>query len=188
MQFSPENLHRQLLLHPASAYRVAYSGGLDSHVLLHALLRLRDRLAVEIGAVHVNHSLHADADRWEDHCRLVCAALGVGYESLRVDAAAAPGDSPEAAARDARYAALAGWLPADVCLLSAQHRDDQAETLLLQLLRGSGVNGLAAMPRLCELGRGHLLRPLLAFTRRQLHVYAEANGLRWIEDPSNRDP
>ncbi|MGB5443818.1 MAG: tRNA lysidine(34) synthetase TilS, partial [Gammaproteobacteria bacterium] len=66
--------------------------------------------------------------------------------------------------------------------------DDQAETLLLQLLRGSGVNGLAAMPRLCELGRGHLLRPLLAFTRRQLHVYAEANGLRWIEDPSNRDP
>ena len=188
MQFSPDSLYRQLLPHPASAYRVAYSGGLDSHVLLHALVRLRERLVVDIGALHVNHALQTNADRWEEHCRLVCEALGVGYESLRVDAAASPGESPEAAARDARYAAMTGWLPAGACLLSAQHRDDQAETLLLQLLRGSGVNGLAAMPRVSEFGRGQLLRPLLAFTRRQLQVYAEANGLHWIEDPSNRDP
>ncbi len=187
MNFSPDSLYRQLLLHPASAYRVAYSGGLDSHVLLHALVRLRDRLDADIGAVHVNHALQADADLWEEHCRLVCEDLCVDYVSLRVDAGGAPGDSPEAAARDARYAALAGWLPAGACLLSAQHQDDQAETLLLQLLRGSGVNGLAAMPQLSELGRGQLLRPLLGHTRRQLRAYAEANGLRWIEDPSNRD-
>ena len=187
MQFSPDILYRQLLLHPASAYRVAYSGGLDSHVLLHALVRVRDRLDVDIGAVHVNHALQADADSWEEHCSNVCRDLGVSYVSLRVDATAATGDSPEAAARDARYAALAEWLPAGECLLTAQHQDDQAETLLLQLLRGSGVNGLAAMPVLGELGRGQLLRPLLSLGRRQLLAYAEANGLCWTEDPSNRD-
>ena len=188
MQFSPDILYRQLLLHPAPAYRVAYSGGLDSHVLLHALVLVRDRLGAAIGAVHVNHALQADADKWEDQCRTVCRDLGVEYVSLRVDARAAMGESPEAAARDARYAALAEWLPAGECLLTAQHQDDQAETLLLQLLRGSGVTGLAAMPVLGELGRGQLLRPLLSLARRQLLAYAEVNELRWIEDPSNRDP
>ena len=187
MVFSPHSLYPQLQQHPATAYRVAYSGGLDSHVLLHALVSLRDRLAVDIGAVHVNHALQADAGDWEEHCRLVCRDLGVEYVSLQVDAAAAPGDSPEAAAREARYAALAAWLPAGACLLSAQHQDDQAETLMLQLLRGSGVNGLAAMPHLGELGGGQLLRPLLGHTRQQLLAYAEANGLRWVEDSSNRD-
>jgi tRNA(Ile)-lysidine synthase len=187
MKFSPDILYQQLLLHPAPAYRVAYSGGLDSHVLLHALVHLRDRLDVDIGAVHVNHALQADADSWEEHCRNVCAGLEVNYESLRVDARAATGESQEAAARDARYAALAAWLPAGEYLLTAQHQDDQAETLLLQLLRGSGVNGLAAMPVRGELGHGQLLRPLLGVTRRQLQAYAEENGLSWLEDPSNRD-
>ena len=187
MQFSPDTLYQQLLLHPAPAYRVAYSGGLDSHVLLHALVCLRERLDADIGAVHVNHALQADADRWEEHCRKVCIDLGVSYASLRVDARAATGESPEAAAREARYAALATWLPAGECLLSAQHQDDQAETLLLQLLRGSGVNGLAAMPVRGELGHGQLVRPLLGVARRQLQAYAEENGLGWLEDPSNRD-
>ena len=187
MKFSPETLYQQLLLHPAPAYRVAYSGGLDSHVLLHALVQLREQLGVDIGAVHVNHALQADADSWEEHCSKVCADLDVSYESLRVDARAARGESQEAAARDARYAALAAWLPAGEYLLTAQHQDDQAETLLLQLLRGSGVTGLAAMPVRGELGHGQLLRPLLGVTRRQLQAYAEANGLSWLEDPSNRD-
>ena len=187
MKFSADTLYQQLRHYPAPAYRVAYSGGLDSHVLLHALVSLRERLDADIGAVHVNHSLQVDADRWEDQCRRVCEDLGVSYVSLRVDASAAKGDSQEAAAREARYTALAAYLPAGECLLSAQHQDDQAETLLLQLLRGSGVNGLAAMPMQSELGRGQLLRPLLDLTRRQLQAYAEANGLRWIEDPSNSD-
>ena len=187
MKFSPDTLYQQLRLHSAPAYRVAYSGGLDSHVLLHALVCLRERLDADIGAVHVNHTLQADADSWEEHCRKVCTDLEVSYESLRVDARAAAGESPEAAARDARYAALAAWLPAGEYLLTAQHQDDQAETLLLQLLRGSGVTGLAAMPVRGELGHGQLLRPLLGVTRRQLQAYAEANGLSWLEDPSNRD-
>jgi tRNA(Ile)-lysidine synthase len=188
MPFSPDSLLQQLRRHAtAPAYWVAYSGGLDSSVLLHALHACASRLQVEIGAVHVNHGLQAHAAEWEAHCRRVCETLGVRYLSIPVDATAAPGESPEAAARSARYAALAHWLPAGHCLLTAQHRDDQAETLLLQLLRGSGVRGLAAMPELNAFGDGLHLRPLLDYPRSELHTWALATGLVWIDDPSNRD-
>lgn len=188
MMFLPESLLQQLRGYPQPpAYWVAYSGGLDSNVLLHALASLRGRLDAGIGAVHVNHGLQADAPYWESHCRQVCEGLGIQYESLPVAAAAAAGESPEAAARAARYAALADWLPARHCLLTAQHQDDQAETLLLQLLRGSGVHGLAAMPAMAVLGAGLHQRPLLAVTRVQLHRYAELHRLEWVDDPSNTD-
>jgi len=188
MKFSPDYLLQQLRRYPnTSCYQVAFSGGLDSHALLHALCKLRAVLDAEIGAVHVNHGLQQDADHWESHCRQVCAGLQVPYVSLTVDGKARRGESPEAAARSARYTALADWLPAQHCLLTAQHQDDQAETLLLQLLRGSGVNGLAAMPAMTMLGAGRHLRPLLAVSRELLHQYAEANRLVWIEDPSNAD-
>jgi tRNA(Ile)-lysidine synthase len=188
MKFSPDYLLQQLRRYPdTSCYQVAFSGGLDSHALLHALCKLRAVLDAEIGAVHVNHGLQQDADHWESQCRQVCAGLQVPYVSLTVDGKARRGESPEAAARSARYTALADWLPAQHCLLTAQHQDDQAETLLLQLLRGSGVNGLAAMPVLTTLGAGRHLRPLLAVSREMLQQYADANGLSWIEDPSNAD-
>jgi len=188
MSFSPESLLQQLQRHPAApGYWVAYSGGLDSSVLLHALRACTGRLHASIGAVHVNHGLQARAGEWEAHCRQVCGSLGVRFVSLPVDASAAPGESPEAAARAARYAALRHWLPAGQCLLTAQHRDDQAETLLLQLLRGSGVHGLAAMPELSAFGNGLHLRPLLDASRSDLHTWALATGVAWIEDPSNRD-
>jgi tRNA(Ile)-lysidine synthase len=188
MTFSPELLLQQLRCYPQPhTYWVAYSGGLDSHVLMHALASLRSQLDAGIGAVHVNHGLQADARHWEEHCRRVCEGLGIRYVSLQVTAAAAAGESPEAAARVARYTALAGWLPARHCLLTAQHQDDQAETLLLQLLRGSGVHGLAAMPVMAVLGAGQHLRPLLAFARAQLHRYAESHRLDWVDDPSNTD-
>jgi tRNA(Ile)-lysidine synthase len=160
---------------------------MDSHVLLHALAALRDALDVSVGAVHVNHGLQAHAADWQQHCAAVCCELDVEYVALRVDARAAPGESPEAEARRARYAALADWLPAQYCLLSAHHQDDQAETLLVQLLRGSGVHGLAAMPAQGVLGQGMHLRPLLDCPRAELQDYAHAQGLDWIEDPSNRD-
>ena len=187
MRFSPDHLLQQLHRHgiPPS-YQVAFSGGLDSLVLLHALCALRGRLAAGVAAVHVHHGLHSDADEWDAHCQQVCDELGVAYTLLRVDGRPATGESPEAAARDARYRALAEWLPAGHCLLTAQHQDDQAETLLLQLLRGSGVSGLAAMPVMTGLGAGHHLRPLLEMTRPALHHYATAHALRWIEDPSNQ--
>jgi len=188
MPFSPDSLLQQLQRHaPASAYWVAYSGGLDSSVLLHALHACRDRLQAGVGAVHVNHGLQPHAPEWEARCRQVCETLGIRYASLSVDAAAAPGESPEAAARAARYAALRRWLPAGDCLLTAQHRDDQAETLLLQLLRGSGVHGLAAMPLVNVFGNGLHLRPLLDYSRADLHAWALASGLEWIDDPSNLD-
>jgi tRNA(Ile)-lysidine synthase len=188
MKFSPDYLLQQLCRYPeTSCYQVAFSGGLDSHALLHALCKLRAVLDAEVGAVHVNHGLQLEADHWESHCRQLCADLQVAYVSLRVDGKARRGESPEAAARRARYTALADWLPAQHCLLTAQHQDDQAETLLLQLLRGSGVSGLAAMPVLTTLGAGRHLRPLLAVTREALYQYAIANKLSWIEDPSNTD-
>jgi tRNA(Ile)-lysidine synthase len=188
MPFSPDSLLQQLQRHaPAPAYWVAYSGGLDSSVLLSALQACVGRLHARIGAVHVNHGLQLHAGEWESHCRRVCETLGVRYVSLRVDATASPGESPEAAARAARYTALGDWLPAGHCLLTAQHRDDQAETLLLQLLRGSGVHGLAAMPARNAFGKGVHLRPLLDHSRNDLYVWALARGLTWIDDPSNRD-
>jgi len=188
MRFSAAGLLQQLRRYPpAPAYWVAFSGGLDSSVLLHALHACAAEAGVAIGAVHVNHGLQADAPAWEAHCRRVCTDLGVPCEVLRVEAVAARGESPEAAARAARYGALERWLPAGHCLLSAQHRDDQAETLLLQLLRGSGVHGLAAMPQRSRFSAGVLLRPLLEYTRAELQAYALAASLHWVEDPSNRD-
>ncbi len=188
MKFTADYLHRQLTALPADACCwVAYSGGVDSHALLHALAALRPGLPWRIAAVHVNHGLQAGAVAWDEHCRAVCAGLDIHYVSLRVDARAAAGESREAAARAARYAVLEGWLPQGHYLLTAQHQDDQAETLLLQLLRGSGVKGLAAMPRLAPFGGGFLLRPLLGSGHGALLDYARVNRLSWVDDPSNQD-
>jgi tRNA(Ile)-lysidine synthase len=188
MVFSADYLYQQLTSLPAGARCwVAYSGGGDSHALLHALAALRPVLSCRVAAVHVNHGLQADAGAWDGHCLAVCGELGVDYVSLQADSHAAPGESREAAARAARYAVLEDWLPPRHYLLIAQHQDDQAETLLLQLLRGSGVKGLAAMPRLAHFGAGYLLRPLLECPRDALLEYAIANHLVWVDDPSNQD-
>jgi tRNA(Ile)-lysidine synthase len=172
---------------PTSAYWVAFSGGLDSTVLLHLMHRIRESLAIELRAVHVHHGLLAEADAWVRHCTSVARSYGVPLEILRVDAVAKPGESPEAAARTARYRALQESLPAGAVLLTAHHQDDQAETLLLQLLRGTGIAGLAAMAEVAPLGKGSLFRPLLCFGRSTLRKYAISECLRWVEDPSNTD-
>ncbi|MGE6529802.1 tRNA lysidine(34) synthetase TilS [Pseudomonas sp. NPDC077382] len=169
----------------ARRWLVGFSGGLDSTVLLHALVQLAQRHAVPpISAIHVHHGLQAAADNWPAHCREVCAANGVPLEVVRVQVE--PGASLERAAREARYASFAERLDTGDLLLTAQHRDDQAETLLFRLLRGAGVRGLAAMPVERPLGQGRLVRPLLDITRAQLQAYADSEGLRWIEDPSNQ--
>ncbi len=169
-------------------YWVAYSGGLDSHVLLHSLATQR-RLpgGAELRAVHVNHGLSGRAADWARHCETQCAALGVPLQSLTVDARAGPGESPEAAARHARYRAIAALMRAEDCLLTAHHQDDQAETLLLQLLRGAGPRGLAAMPVLAPFADGWHARPLLDHRREALLAYAEEQGLQWVDDESNFD-
>jgi tRNA(Ile)-lysidine synthase len=188
MEFSPDALYAVLARVPARRFLLACSGGLDSTVLLHALAALRGRLApAEIIAVHVDHGLHAQSSAWSAHCARACDALGLPCMRLSVAARPARGVSPEDAARRARYAALAAQLVPDDVLLTAHHQDDQAETLLLQLLRGSGPRGLAAMPVRSELGAGVLLRPLLDFERADLQRYARAHKLTWIEDHSNAD-
>ncbi|MHB0764973.1 tRNA lysidine(34) synthetase TilS [Stutzerimonas sp. NM35] len=169
----------------APAWRVAFSGGLDSTVLLHALVRLAERHRLPpISAIHIHHGLQAVADAWPEHCRQFCARLGVPLQVIPVQVRA--GASLERAAREARYAAFASCLQNGELLLTAQHRDDQAETLLFRLLRGAGVRGLAAMPASRALGAGWLLRPLLDVGRAELEVHAQAHRLPWVDDPSNQ--
>lgn len=168
---------------------VAWSGGLDSTVLLHLLTRARRAAPrqLKLRAVHVNHHLQAASSRFAAHCREVARGWRVPLTVLNVQVALPRGASPEEQARNARYAALQGTLRQDECLVAAQHADDQFETLLLALLRGAGPQGLAGMPGILPFGRGHLLRPLLAFDRQQLARYAAQHALRWSEDPTNPD-
>jgi tRNA(Ile)-lysidine synthase len=166
---------------------VAYSGGLDSHVLLHLLAALRAEADFVLRAVHVDHALQPASADWAEHCRRVCAALSVPCQVERLTVVAAPGEGLESAARRARYGALARHLASGEILLTAHHRDDQAETVLLQLLRGAGVHGLRAMPAVSPFGAGWHWRPLLAWRRRALEDYARRHGLEWIEDASNLD-
>ncbi|MBC3484366.1 tRNA lysidine(34) synthetase TilS [Pseudomonas kermanshahensis] len=170
----------------APAWHIAFSGGLDSTVLLHLLADYaRTHPAPPLRAIHIHHGLQPAADAWPAHCELVCANLGVELRVIHVQVA--PGASLEQAARDARYAAFTNVVGPGEVLFTGQHRDDQAETLLFRLLRGAGLRGLTAMPAQRPLGQGSLARPLLAIARQQLHAYAQAQGLTWIEDPTNSD-
>ncbi|MBB3256511.1 tRNA(Ile)-lysidine synthase [Paraburkholderia bannensis] len=174
---------------PAGArIAIAYSGGLDSSVLLDAAVRLAgsDRLH----AFHVHHGLSPNADAWLAHCEATARAYGVSFDARRVDVAPDGAAGVEAAARDARYRALDAMCAAHgvTSLWLAQHADDQAETVLLQLLRGAGLAGLAAMASTREVAGGVTrVRPLLGLLRVQLERYAHAHDLRWIEDESNAD-
>jgi tRNA(Ile)-lysidine synthase len=167
---------------------LAYSGGLDSQVLLHLAHRAREALSTQkFSALHINHGLSLKADAWATHCAQSCQRLAIPLQVIPINAKAAKGMSREAVAREARYAALSRYLTAQDCLLTAHHQDDQAETVLLQLLRGAGVKGLAAIPLQRPLGPGLLVRPLLKFTRAELQAYAKTHDLTWVEDESNRD-
>lgn len=170
----------------APAWRIAFSGGLDSSVLLHLLADwARYEQLPSLSAVHVHHGLQSAADAWPEHCARVCEQLGIALDIVRVQVASDA--SLEQAARRARYVAFSERLKSGEVLISAQHRDDQAETLLFRLLRGAGVRGLAAMPASRALGQGSLVRPLLDCSRGELQAYAQSHGLCWIEDPSNAD-
>jgi tRNA(Ile)-lysidine synthase len=170
----------------ARTWRIAFSGGLDSTVLLHLLAHLAKTQSLPaLSAIHVHHGLQVAADAWPQHCQSVCDALGIALQIVRVKVQA--GASLEQAAREARYAAFGDVTLADDLLLTGQHRDDQAETLLFRLLRGAGVRGLSGMPIQRPMGQGRLVRPLLDVTRAELEAYAKAHQLSWIEDPSNQD-
>lgn len=176
-------LHALVPWRNAPAWHIAFSGGLDSTVLLHLLANSES--IPPLSAVHVHHGLQAAADAWPSHCQSICDHLGVPLLVMRVQVQ--PGASLEGAAREARYQAFTEVMGAGAVMLTAQHREDQAETLLFRLLRGAGVRGLTAMPVHRPLAGGHLVRPLLHVSRGELEAYAMAHQLQWIADPSNTD-
>lgn len=192
--FSPRELQDRVqsrgggraLLPPDAAVCVAFSGGLDSTVLLHSFARLAaEPNSYRVRAVHIDHGLHADSALWRDHCERQAQALQVEFTSIRVAVTGIDEVGLEAAARDARYDAFANELRPGEYLLVGHHADDQLETLLLALMRGAGVLGLGAMQVVEQFARGALLRPLWDFTRADLELWARAEGLHWLSDPSN---
>ncbi len=195
----PGHLARFLHQHvpPGSRVLLGLSGGLDSRVLLHLLLQARGEADFTLSAVHVNHGISPHAASWADFCAELCDQAGIPFQAVEVKVARDSGLGLEAAAREARYRVLLAQ-PCDATVL-AHHQDDQAETLLLQLLRGAGVKGLSAMgmnqPRIVSLPADEeqtipekiLLRPLLDIPRSALETYAREHQLDWIEDESNLD-
>lgn len=169
-------------------YVIAYSGGVDSHVLLHCCKQLK----LPVRAVHVHHGLQDVADDWVQHCQSICKQYAIPLDIFYVDAKPQQGFSPEEVARNLRYEAIYKNLKTGECLVTAQHKNDQAETLLLQLFRTASAAGLAAMPAVRKINYGSLenakhIRPLLTFSREEIINYAENNTLQWIEDPSNQN-
>lgn len=171
---------------PEARLVVGLSGGLDSTVLLHALASLPAVRGRGLRALHVDHGLHPDSVDWAEHCRRFCTALGVAVNIATV-VVTPDGEGPEAAARRARWLAFEQHLDADTdMLVLAHHRDDQAETVLLRLLRGAGPAGLSAMRSFSRRDSGlRVWRPLLDIGRAQLSAYANDRNLSWLDDPGN---
>src|SRR3990167_7215737 len=166
-------------------YWLAYSGGLGSHVLLSLCQQIRKQYPLQLKAIHINHQISDHAHEWAKHCAKICDAYNVSYVEHQVEVPCNNGESLEEVARNKRYAVFASFMQKNDVLLTAHHQDDQAETLLLQLLRGAGPKGLAAMPELKSFADGLHARPLLAFSRSELENYAKQQSLIWIDDESN---
>jgi|MDTG01.1.fsa_nt_gb tRNA(Ile)-lysidine synthase len=163
---------------------VGYSGGLDSHVLLYALTEFVD--IKKITAIHINHKLSRNSDMWQKHCEDTCFALGINIICKTIYIKN-KGAGVENAARDARYSIFEKLLNKGDLLVLAHHADDQVETMLYRLLRGSGTKGACGMPISRPLGLGMLFRPMLPFFQIDIKSYAQIQGISWIEDESNKD-
>lgn len=173
----------------APCWVVAYSGGIDSHALLVALHQLRQENGSLplLRAIHVNHNLQENAALVETHCQAVCDSLNIPLQRVSVRVCRQKGESIEAIARAMRYDVFLQCLSKEERIFTAHHLDDQAETLLLQGLRGAGIRGLSGMLQSVTFGSGKLVRPFLSFSRAQLLLFAEHNQLMWMEDPSNQE-
>jgi tRNA(Ile)-lysidine synthase len=167
-------------------FYVALSGGMDSVVLLHQLAN-NPAYQNKLEAIHVNHALSPHANDWEAFCAQLCQSWNIPFLAFQITVKPEVGESLEAVARTQRYAIFKGLLQADEALLTAHHQDDQAETVLLQLIRGAGVKGLSAMPAEKSLGQGVLMRPLLKKSHEDILQYALEHNLKWIEDESNQN-
>ena len=188
MSFTPEQLLERLAAFEQQAerptrYLIAFSGGLDSSVLAHAL----SSADIPVIAVHIDHGLQQQSEEWSRHCEAFARSLDIGFRVRKVAVQLESGRGPEASAREARYSALHAELEPGDWLMSAHHREDQAETLLLNLVRGSGPAGIAGIGAVRRFGPGWLIRPLLYFDRADLEAYARSHDIHWIDDPSNAD-
>ncbi len=163
---------------------VAYSGGLDSQVLLHLSQKVIP--SAQLRAIHINHGLNPQADAWQEHCRQYCEQLNIDFECRKVKIGNS-NNNLESQARQARYAVFEALVNEDDCIFMAHHQDDQMETVLYRLLRGSGPKGLTGIPVRRKLACGTLMRPLLAYNKDELIEFAKQEGLSWIEDESNSD-
>ncbi|MCU7835846.1 MAG: tRNA lysidine(34) synthetase TilS [gamma proteobacterium symbiont of Taylorina sp.] len=191
MSVTPQAFHFHLnQLANVEKFLIAYSGGIDSHVLLHLCAQLKNSpsgFKQSFYAVYIDHGLSSESKKWGVHCQHTCFELDIPLTIIEVDGSSKKRQSPEASARIARYQAFSQLLEKNECLLTAQHLDDQAETLLLQLLRGSGTKGLSSMPRIKNFAGGYLCRPMLDYKKHDILSYAEQHQLQWIEDESNRE-
>ena len=181
-----EVLEQSLAKTGAKSLVVAYSGGLDSSVLLHAACAWAQTHSGDVRAVHINHHLQSAAGLFEQHCQTICQQWQIALDILHVEVQPKK-KGIEAAAREQRYHALFSHCSATDVLLTAQHADDQVETFLLQLFRGAGVQGLASMPSSQKRHGVRLLRPFLPITRRELELYAQQHAIQFVDDPSNDD-
>lgn len=163
---------------------IAYSGGMDSHILLHALAEIREHIKPHIIAIHINHGSNKNADLWQQHCRDICQVYDIEFKYNNIVLSAHQGS--ESLAREKRYAIFSELVKKNHLLLTAHHANDQIETILFRLLRGAGAEGLSGIPVYRAFSQGYLLRPLLAYSRQGLHDYAIGASLNWIEDDSNQ--
>jgi len=165
---------------------IAYSGGLDSHALLHVLASIQNKIKPKLIAVHINHGISNDADLWVKHCQKICEVYEIEFQTFSVDLSHKSDKGTEAFAREKRYKVFENLISNNDLLLTAHHMDDQVETILLQLMRGAGPDGLVGMPQAREFSKGFLLRPLLGYSREEIHDYALSESLSWVEDESNK--
>lgn len=184
-------LKNYLVKYPETPIVVAYSGGIDSQVLLHAVSKLEQNKTVtnRILAIHVNHGLSPLAEQWQNFCKQQCQQLSIEFQTIEVEILNKPRTSIEAQARDKRYQVLENLSPDNALILTGHHQDDQVETFFLSLKRGSGLKGLSAMGQYSSFGNKSqfLLRPLLNISRAEIELYAKEHNLKWIEDESNSD-
>ena len=171
-------------INPTEKIYIAYSGGLDSSVLLDIFYKLSIKNSLLIEAIHVNHNINKESEIWEDHCKAVCNSINIPLKIISTQILA-KGGGIESAARNKRYEIFTNILEDSEQILTAHHQDDTAETILLRLFRGTGIDGLTGPAETRELGKGHLIRPLLSLSKKHLKSYADKNGVSYIEDKTN---